>query len=143
MARSVLHTRREHPARNEAVLHPFHGDVLFSADWWSFVQFLYDYVLEVLQIRAGGVFQFRDGFHTGSAHGHDDARDETTIRLFITHTRSSLASRCRQLSIPHQNDQKFTFLPFAGGGKYSCPSTRIDIFEKSLVGTLFDMMPVR
>jgi hypothetical protein len=109
------------------------------------MQFLYDYVLEVLQIRVRSVLQFRDSFHTGSAHGDDDSWDETTTfgGFFITHTRISLESRCRQLSIPNQNDQKFTFLPFAGGGKYSCPSTRIDIFEKSLVGTLFDMMPVR
>ena len=101
MAGSVLSTRRKHPASNEAVLHPFHGDILFSADWWSFMQFLHDYVLEVLQIRIGGVFQVRDSFYTRSAHGDYDAWNETTIGLFITHTRSSLASRCRQLSTPH------------------------------------------
>lgn len=142
-----LHSGREHPPRDETVLHPLHRNILFPANGRSLVQVFDNNVLKIFQIRVGGVLEFGHGFHTRSAHRHDDTWDKSTpiAGFFIPNARSALVSMSHAVSpnsaLPRGG--KSTFLPFAGGGKYSGPNTSTDLSEKSFDATLFDMISVR
>jgi len=85
---------REHPACDEAVLYPLHGNILFSTNRRSLVQVFDNNILEIFQVRVGGVLEFRHGFHTSSAHGYNDARDKATAiaGFFNANARGTLAS---------------------------------------------------
>jgi hypothetical protein len=101
-------------------------------------------ILELFQVLVRGVLEFGYSFHTSSAHRHDDTRNKPTAiaGFFVTNARGTLASHAINSALLRSKEM-CTFLPFAGGGKYSGPNTSTDFVENSFVATLFDMMSIK
>lgn len=109
-----LHSGREHPTRDETVLYPLHGNILFSTNGWSLVQVFDNNILKLFQIRVGGVLEFWHSFHTSGAHRHDDTWDKSTpiTGFFIPNARSTLVKVSHTISPRSALQRENKGLPF-------------------------------